>query len=162
MALKKKEIISAVTEAAEKEAERLGLEVWDVEYVKEGPSYVLRIYIDKPGGVFINDCEDLSRAVDPFVDSLDMPDDDYTFEVSSPGLGRNLRTDTHLTKFLGEQVRVRLIRPDETGEREFTGPLKGFDKETVTLGAESGEKTIRREAAAFIKANDDQDLEVDF
>lgn len=160
MALKKKEIIAAVAEAAAKEAERFGLEIWDVEYVKEGPAYVLRIYIDKPGGVFISDCEDLSRAVDPFIDSLDMPDDDYTFEVSSPGLGRNLRTDAHLSKYMGEPVRVRLIRPDETGEREFIGPLRRFDRETVTLAAESGEKTLYRSAAAFIKLMDDQDLEV--
>ena len=158
MALKKKEILSAVTDIATPVAESLGLEIWDVEYVKEGPNQILRIYIDKPGGVFIDDCEKLSRAVDPSLDELDMPDSEYNFEVSSPGLGRVLRTDRHLERFLGEDVKVRLVRPLESGEREFKGKLASFDSDTVTLNTESGEQALSRAAAAFIKLMDDQDL----
>ena len=158
MALKKKEILSAVTEISEPIAVGLGIEIWDVEYVKEGPNQILRLYIDKLGGVFIDDCEKLSRAVDPYLDELDMPDSEYNFEVSSPGLGRVLRTDKHLERFVGDDVKVRLIRPLESGEREFEGKLTSFDPESVTLDTENGSITLSRAAAAFIKLMDDRDL----
>ncbi len=156
MALKKKEIIESVLALAEPLAQGMGLEIWDVEYQKEGPEFVLRVYIDRPGGVFIEDCEKLSRALDPELDNLDMPEGGYSFEVSSPGVERLLRTDRHLESYIGSEVRVRLMRPMEDGRRELLGRLESFDGESVTLSGQDGSLRLQRAAAAFIKLVDRQ------
>ena len=108
------------------------VEIYDVEYVKEGSDYYLRCYIDKEGGVNINDCEAVSRALSDELDREDFIEEAYILEVSSPGLGRALKKDKHLEKSLLKDVDIRTYKPIE-GSKEFTGKLKSFDKDTVTL-----------------------------
>ena len=108
------------------------VEIYDVEYVKEGSDYYLRCYIDKEGGVNINDCEAVSRALSDELDREDFIEEAYILEVSSPGLGRALKKDKHLEKSLLKDVDIRTYKPIE-GSKEFTGKLKSFDKDTVPL-----------------------------
>ncbi len=110
------------------------VEIYDVEYVKEGSEWYLRCYIDKEDGVNINDCEAVSRALSDELDRTDFIEDAYILEVSSPGLGRTLKKDKHLRRSLLEEVEVKTYKPIN-GKKEFTGILKAFDEETVTLGA---------------------------
>lgn len=113
------------------------VEIYDVEYVKEGSDYYLRCYIDKEGGVNINDCEAVSRALSDELDREDFIEEAYILEVSSPGLGRALKKDKHLEKSLLKDVDIRTYKPIE-GSKEFTGKLTAFDKDTVTLELDSG------------------------
>ena len=115
-------------------AEANHVEIYDVEYVKEGSEWYLRCYIYKEEGVSINDCEAVSRALSDELDRTDFIDDAYILEVSSPGLGRTLKKDKHLRKSLLEEVEVKTYKPI-MGKKEFTGILKAFDEDTVTLGA---------------------------
>ena len=109
-------------------AEKYGVEIYDVEYVKEGNDWYLRAYIDKPEGVNINDCENVSRALSDALDAEDFIPDAYILEVSSPGLGRTLKKDKHLEKSLGAEVEVKTYKPID-GQKEFAGILKmEFDK----------------------------------
>lgn len=158
MAEKKTNVAERVAEIAAPEAEKLGLSIWDVFYGKEGQEKVLRITIDKPGGIFISDCEALSRAVDPLLDAADLTPDAYRFEVSSPGLGRRIRTDAQFGKYLGKPVAARLIRPDGKGNRDLSGILTSFDANTFTVAAEGGSITTDRSAVSFVKADDDTDF----
>ena len=113
-------------------AEANHVEIYDVEYVKEGSDWYLRCYIDKEEGVNIGDCENVSRALSDELDRTDFIEDAYILEVSSPGLGRTLKKDKHLEKSLQKEVDIKTYKPIE-GSREFTGVLKSFDENTVTL-----------------------------
>ena len=119
---------------------KLGIEIYDVEYVKEGSDYYQRAYIDKPEGVNINDCETVSRAFSDALDAADPIPDAYILEVSSPGLGRTLKKDRHLQKSIGQEVEVKLFKAvdEKSKQKEFSGILEGFDEKTVTIreGAE--------------------------
>ena len=138
---KAQETAAKVEELLTPIAEACGVRVYDVEYIKEGTEYILRCYIDKDGGVTIQDCEKVSRALSDVLDREDPIRDAYTLEVSSPGLGRALTKDRHLAASIGEKVEIRLYAPRErTKEREFTGVLTGFDKESVTLRPDPGKK----------------------
>lgn len=121
-------------------AGRFGVEIYDVEYVKEGRDWYLRAYIDKPEGVSINDCENVSRALSDALDAEDYIPDAYILEVSSPGLGRTLKKDKHLEKSLGEEVEIKTYKPVD-GCKEFKGILKAYDAGTVTIEEQDGEKT---------------------
>ena len=114
-------------------AERYGVEIYDVEYVKEGKDWYLRAYIDKPEGVNINDCENVSRALSDELDKEDFIPDAYILEVSSPGLGRALKKDKHLQKSLGAEVEIKTYKPID-GQKEFAGILKAYDADTITIG----------------------------
>lgn len=127
-----------------------GVLVYDVEYVKEGADWYLRIYIDKPSGVNINDCETVSRALSDVLDREDFIEDAYILEVSSPGLGRTLKKDKHLQASLGEEVEVKTYKPIEKN-KEFTGILKAYDKESVTLEIEGEPKIFARTDIAIIR-----------
>lgn len=118
--------------------EKMGIEVYDVEYVKEGSEYYLRAYIDKPDGVNINDCEAVSRALSDALDEADPIPDAYILEVSSPGLGRTLKKDKHLEKSIGEDVEVKLFKPIEK-RKDFAGILEDFDAKTVTIREDADE-----------------------
>ena len=107
-------------------------ELVDVEFVKEAGTWFLRAYIDKPGGITIDDCEVISRALSDLLDEKDFIEETYILEVSSPGLGRPLKKDRDLERSLGESVEVRLFRTIDR-QKEFTGVLKAWNKETVTL-----------------------------
>lgn len=117
-----------------------GCEIYDVEYVKEGSDWYLRAYIDKPDGVNIVDCENVSRAFSEKLDEEDFIPDAYILEVSSPGLGRALRKDRHLEKSLGEEVELRTYKPIDK-QKEFVGILKSYDKDTITIEIENGSET---------------------
>ncbi|MCI8380613.1 MAG: ribosome maturation factor RimP [Lachnospiraceae bacterium] len=117
--------------------EEYDLEIYDVEYVKEGSDWYLRAYIDKEGGVTIEDCEKVSRAVSEVMDKEDFIPDAYILEVSSPGLGRALKKDKHLAKSIGAEVEIKTYKPIEK-QKEFSGILKEYDEESITIGQEEG------------------------
>lgn len=126
-------------------------ELVDVEYVKEAGTWYLRIYIDKEGGININDCELVSRAFSEILDKEDYIEDAYILEVSSPGLGRPLKKDKDFQRNLGEEVEVRTYKPINK-QKEFVGLLEAWDKETVTLQLEGEETlTIARADIALIR-----------
>ena len=128
------------TELIQPVVEANGVELFDVDYVKEGSDWYLRVYIDKEGGIAVDDCEVVSREADPILDADDCIEESYILEVSSPGLGRPLKKDKDFARSIGEEVEVRLFRAVE-GCKEYTGLLNAYDKTTVTLMLED-EKTL--------------------
>ena len=131
-------------------AEKNGVEIYDVEYVKEGADWYLRAYIDKAEGVNINDCENVSRALSDALDQDDFIEDAYILEVSSPGLGRTLKKDKHLEKSLGLLVEIKTYKPIDKC-KEFTGELKAYDATTITVETESGEMVFEKSDVALIR-----------
>ena len=128
-----------------------GFEFVDVEYVKEAGTWYLRAYIDKPGGITVDDCEVISRKFSDILDEKDYIEDSYIFEVSSPGLGRPLKKEKDFQRSLGEDVEIRTYRPIE-GQKEFEGVLKAFDKNTVTIAYEDDtEQVFQRNEIALIR-----------
>lgn len=127
-----------------------GVEIYDVEYVKEGSDWYLRAYIDKAEGVNIGDCEAVSRALSAKLDEEDFIEDAYILEVSSPGLGRTLKKDKHLAKSIGEEVEIRLYKPIDKC-KEFTGALVKFDADSVTIETVEKEMTFARKEIALIR-----------
>ena len=119
-----------------------GCSLWDVEYVREGSDYILRLCIDKEGGVDIADCEAISRAVDPILDERDPIPGSYQFEVCSAGLERALKRPGDFQQFLGSPVTVKLYRP-HNGLKEIPGILRGYEDGRVTI--EAGKETIQFE-----------------
>ena len=131
--------------------EELGFELVDVEYVKEGSSWYLRAYIDKPGGININDCETVSRRLSDILDEKDFIDDAYILEVSSPGLGRPLKKEKDFKRSLGMEVEIRTYRMVDR-KKEFTGILTAYDASTVTIELEDEtEKTFEKGEIALIR-----------
>lgn len=131
--------------------DRMGFELYDIEYVKEGSSYYLRVYIDKPGGISVNDCETVAREMNPILDEKDFIPDSYIFEVSSPGLGRPLKKDKHLSKSIGETVEIRTFRPINH-EKQFEGVLQSFDADQIVIKDKAGnELTFVRADIALIR-----------
>ena len=130
--------------------DRMNFELVDVEYVKEGGTWYLRAYIDKEGGITVNDCEAVAREMNEILDREDFVEDSYVFEVSSPGLGRPLKKEKDFQRNLGEEVEVRTFRAIE-GQKEFTGVLKAYDKESVTIKLEETEMKFARTDIALIR-----------
>ena len=131
--------------------EELGFELVDVEYVKEGSSWYLRAYIDKPGGININDCEAVSRRLSDILDEKDFIDDAYIMEVSSPGLGRPLKKEKDFKRSIGMEVEIRTYRMIDK-QKEFTGILTAYDAGTVTIELEDETtKTFDRGDIALIR-----------
>ena len=129
----------------------LGFELVDVEYVKEGGTWYLRAYIDKPGGITVDDCEAVSRKFSDILDEKDYIPDSYVFEVSSPGLGRPLKKEKDFKRNLGEEVEIRTYRAIDR-QKEFTGILKAYDENTVTIAYEDDtEQTFERADIALIR-----------
>ncbi|MDD6324541.1 MAG: ribosome maturation factor RimP [Lachnospiraceae bacterium] len=114
-------------------------ELVDVEYVKEGGNWYLRAYIDKPGGITVDDCELVSRALSDLLDEHDFIEDAYILEVSSPGLGRPLKKDKDFARSIGEEVEVKTFRAIQH-QKDFIGILKAYDKEKIVLELEGGEE----------------------
>ena len=126
-------------------------ELVDVEYVKEGGSWYLRAYIDKPGGITVDDCEIVNRALGDLLDQDDFIEDSYILEISSPGLGRPLKKERDFERSLGEEVEIRTYRMVNK-QKEFRGILKAYDKDTVIIEMEDGEEsTFDRENIALIR-----------
>ena len=117
--------------------EKNQFELVDVEYVREAGIWYLRAYIDKEGGITVDDCEVVSRELGDWLDQKDFIEDSYILEVSSPGLGRPLKKEKDFARSLGKDVEVRLYRPINK-QKEFTGTLKAYDADTVTLSMEHG------------------------
>lgn len=117
--------------------EKNQFELVDVEYVREAGIWYLRAYIDKEGGITVDDCEVVSRELGDWLDQKDFIEDSYILEVSSPGLGRSLKKEKDFARSLGKDVEVRLYRPINK-QKEFTGTLKAYDADTVTLSMEDG------------------------
>lgn len=132
--------------------ESLGLTLWDVKYVKEGASWYLRVFIDKQGGVDINDCTDVSHLLDPILDEADIISAAYYFEVCSPGLERELTKPEHFDAFIGSLVKVVLFRAVD-GLKEFVGNLVSADGD-VTIATDSGEITFTKQDIAKVKLSD--------
>ena len=131
--------------------EKNGFELWDVEYVKEGGNWYLRAYIDKPGGITVDDCEIVNRELGDLLDRDDFIDDSYILEVSSPGLGRPLKKERDFVRSEGEEVEIRTYRMVEK-QKEFRGLLKAWDKDTVTIEQEDGqERVFDRDNIALIR-----------
>lgn len=134
-----KKITQQVWELAQPVVEGFGLRLWDVEYVREGADWFLRLYIDKDTPVDISDCEKVSRAMDPILDEKDPIPDSYNFEVCSAGCERVLKRPGDFQQFLGSKVLLKLYRPRE-GRKEFAGVLKSWEDGTTTL--EVGQETM--------------------
>lgn len=142
-------------------AAELGLTLWDVTFTKEGADWYLRIFIDKPGGVSIDDCVDMTHAVNPVLDSEDPIPQEYTLEVSSPGINRKLTRPEHFEAFLEAPVHVKLIRPLENGVRELEGilidVLENGDFEIIT--DEETTVTFNKKECAAVHLIEDYDTE---
>ena len=143
-------ITEAVRAFAEPVVEANGCKLWDVEYVREGSDWFLRVYIDKEGGVNIDDCEAVSRALDPILDEKDPIPDSYTFEVCSAGLERVLKRPSDFEQFLGSRVSIRLFRPVD-GSKEFVGTLTGYENGDVTVEIAGGSRTFRKAELAQVR-----------
>ena len=125
--------------------EENNFELVDVEYVKEAGTWYLRAYIDKEGGIAVDDCEVISRALSDWLDKEDFIDDSYILEVSSPGLGRPLKKEKDFVRSMGKDVDVRLYR-QLNKQKEFTGALSAYDENTVTLTMEDGSQMVFEKA----------------
>lgn len=131
--------------------DELGLELYDVEYMKEAGSYYLRAYIDREGGVTIDDCEAVSRAYSPKLDEADFISDAYTLEVSSPGLGRPLRRERDYEKSVGKNLEIHTYKAINKG-KVFFGVLVSYDRDTVTIREENGnERTFNKADLSMIR-----------
>lgn len=149
---KRKRVTEIVEEIAKPLAKSLGLSIWDIKFVKEGSTRYLRVFIDSPKGVTLEDCENMSRALDAPLDEIDPIPFSYCLEVSSPGIERELSNDYHLEKCSGKFVKVKLVRPDEYGNREYSGELGDFDEERIVLKLEEGaEICLNRKNISHIK-----------
>lgn len=150
----KKNTVSLVWSLAEPIAESLGLILWDVRFQKEGANWYLRIFIDKEGGVSINDCVDMSRAIDGPLDEADPIEQSYSLQVSSPGVERELVRDFHFEKYIGEKVIVRFIRAFEN-RREYKGILSSYEDGVVTVALDDGKGlSFNKKEASFVKLDD--------
>lgn len=130
-------------------AESLGLQLYDVVFEKEGAAWYLRIYIDKDGGISLEDCEAFSRPFNKILDENDFIAESYIFEAGSPGLGRTLRTSEHFQRYIGQKVKIRYIRATDA-IKEFTGTLLSYTKEGVVVDG----KIVNFNEVSYIKLDD--------
>ena len=130
--------------------EEKGCTLWDVEYVREGSDYFLRLYIDKEGGVDITDCEAISRAADPILDEADPIPDSYHFEVCSAGIERALKRPSDFERFMGSLIMVKLYRP-KNGIKEIPGILRGYDDGRVTVEYAGETLTLEKSEVALVR-----------
>ncbi len=113
--------------------EKIGYQLYDVEYSKEGKDYFLRIFIDKEDGIDLNDCEKVNNEISDILDEANYIKEQYFLEVSSPGIERILRKDRHLEQNIGEEINIKLFKKDENGIKEYQGILKNFNQDFITL-----------------------------
>ena len=132
-------------------AEKMGLDIWDVEYIKEAGEWYLRVYIDKAeGGIFINDCEAFSREMDPILDEADPIEGSYVFEVSSAGAERQLKRPSDFERFMGSNVEVKLYKAVE-GRKSYQGTLCGYEDGKVTVDVSGSEMSFENEVVAAVR-----------
>lgn len=113
--------------------ENIGYELYDVEYSKEGKNYYLRIFIDKPEGIDLTDCEKVNDEINDILDQANYIKEQYFLEVSSPGIERVLRKDKHLEQNIETEINIKLFKKDENGNKEYQGILKSFDENNIEL-----------------------------
>lgn len=146
--------MAKIDEALEKIAldvcQRHGVYIYETEYKKEGSEYFLRLFIDKEGGVTIEDCENVSREISPLLDNLTFIKEAYIFEVSSPGIDRVLSRDWHFEKVMGEEIEIKLFAPLD-GKKEFSGILKGYNDGIITIETDEKEIQIEKQKAASVR-----------
>ena len=145
-------VADKVFDLVKETVESCGVSLWDVKFVKEGASHYLRIFIDKPEGISINDCTDVSHAVDPVIDEADPIDGSYYLEVCSPGLERELSEPQHFERNIGSSIKVKLIRPKDN-KKEFTGNLLSFDGD-IKIEADGEELTFLKNEISSVRLND--------
>ena len=143
-------ITDKVYSLAEPVVREEGCSLWDVEYVREAGSWFLRLYIDKEGGVGIDDCERISRRLDPILDEADPIPESYVFEVGSAGAERQLKRPSDFAQFMGAEVELRLYKPLE-GRKSFVGTLAGFDNGDVTLLLDGEERRFQKAQVAQVR-----------
>ena len=143
-------VTEQVAQFAEPVVQAHGCTLWDVEYVREGGEWFLRLYIDKDGGVDISDCEAISRAVDPILDEKDPIPDSYSFEVCSAGLERVLKRPGDFEQFLGSTVLVRLYKPVD-GRKEVVGTLTGYEDGAVTVTVNDRPVRFEKNEVALVR-----------
>lgn len=132
-------------------AEKLGLDIWDVEYLKEAGQWYLRVYIDKAeGGVFISDCETFSREMDPILDEADPIEGSYVFEVSSAGAERQLKRPSDFERFMGDNVEVKLYKAVD-GRKSWQGTLQGYEDGRVTIDVSGTSLSFEKEIVAAVR-----------
>lgn len=150
--MSKREIYESRTEALILPIlEEFGFELVDVEYVKEGGTWYLRAYIDKEGGITVNDCEAVARRMNDLLDEEDYIEESYVFEVSSPGLGRPLKKEKDYIRSMGKDVEIRTYRAVNR-QKEFIGALKAYTDDTVTIETGDGEEmTFQKKEIALIR-----------
>ncbi|MEE0946944.1 MAG: ribosome maturation factor RimP [Acutalibacteraceae bacterium] len=141
-------IADTVASLIKETVEAQGVSLWDVRFVKEGADWFLRIFIDKADGISIDDCVNVSHAVDPIIDEADPIDRSYTMEVSSPGIERELTRAEHFHIMQGKEIKVKLYKAED-GVKEFIGTLKGYS-ETLVIETENGEKEFDKKAVAKV------------
>lgn len=130
--------------------EEKGIYLWDIEFKKEGPSYVLRIFLDKDGGIGISDCEEVSRTLSDVLDAADPIPQEYMLEVSSAGLDRAIKYDFHFEKCMGKNVDVKLFAAMD-GTKEFTAKLTGYDEENVKLETDGREMSLPKNKISSLR-----------
>jgi Uncharacterized protein conserved in bacteria len=131
-------------------AEKCGCEIWDVEYVKEAGSWYLRIYIDKENGVSIEDCEAMSRELDPILDEADPIQESYIFEVSSAGAERELKRPSDFERFIGSNVELKLYKGID-GQKQFVGTLKAYKDGDVTISTAEDDMVFEKSRVALVR-----------
>ena len=131
--------------------EKIGYDLYDVEYAKEGKNYFLRIFIDNEKGIDLNDCEKVNDAITDILDEENYIKEQYFLEVSSPGIERILRKDKHLQQNIGKQVSIKLFKKDENGNKEYVGILKKYDDLDVFIKLNEEEIKIERKNISQIK-----------
>lgn len=131
--------------------EKIGYELYDVEYAKEGKNYFLRIFIDNEKGIDLNDCEKVNNAITDILDDENYIKEQYFLEVSSPGVERILRKDKHLKQNIGQQINIKLFKKDENEKKEYTGKLKEFNEQHIKIKQEEKELEIERKNISQIK-----------
>lgn len=147
-------VAERVRKIVEPYAQQLSLDIWDIVYKKEGSDWYLRIFIDKGGGVSVDDCVDFTHLITKPLDEADPISQSYTLEVSSPGIERELKADWHFKKYIGSRIMLRTIRP-VNNTRDFAGVLKDYDGSNITVKTDGGEilNFIKKETS-FVKLDD--------
>lgn len=153
----KKNTVARVEEIVKPFADELGLKIWDVRFAKEGSEKYLRIFIDKEGGVSIDDCVNLTHAISKPLDESDPIPESYMLEVSSPGIERELTRDEHFEDCMGKAVMLRTIRPIDSA-RDFSGALTGYENKIITVTMADGSNLqIDKKDVAYVKLDDFDD-----
>ena len=143
-------VTELVAQLAQSVVQAHGCELWDVEYVREGSDYFLRLYLDKEGGVDITDCEAISRAMDPILDEKDPISNSYIFEVCSAGLERALKRPSDFQRFMGSPITVKLYRP-RNGLKEIPCVLTGYEDGRITVTAGKETITFEKSEVALVR-----------